>query len=306
MMRSHVANMILRKFKFPLKSPGSTDGAISPVTPGPGEVETISPRTPNSTTVPSEPATSISGVLTDEPVSAAGEEASGGDNGDQDAKTPIALASDGPIPVPATPEVGIETAQSITSPAEPSASTSSPNDRAPADIEVPDTLTSSEPLPIATSIPPATTHKPEAHHAQSIDEAIADFQTAIKTPEPESITKASEALSATEKDGTSVSSAQGANGSESVTPTPTTIIEATNGHDDTQTNGSGTPVDGTKSITGSDSSRAGDKSLETKTEISATAPRRVVKTPVPATKEPSSPPHTDEGEGTTMEDIEID
>jgi hypothetical protein len=91
-----------------------------------------------------------------------------------------------------------------------------------------------------------------------------------------------------------------------VTPTPTTIIEATNGHDDTQTNGSETPVDGTKGITGSDSSRAGDKSLETKTETPATAPRRVVKTPVPAAKEPSSPAHTDEGEGTTMEDIDID
>jgi hypothetical protein len=165
-------------------------------------------------------------------------------------------------------------------------------------------LTSSEPLPIATSIPPATTHKPEAHHAQSIDEAIADFQTAIKTPEPESINKASEALSATEKDETSVSSAQGANGNESVTPTTTTMTEGTNGHDDTQTNGSETPVNGANGT--SDSSRVGDQSLEPKTEISATAPRRVVKTPVPATKEPSSPPQADEGEGTTMEDIDID
>jgi hypothetical protein len=165
-------------------------------------------------------------------------------------------------------------------------------------------LTFSEPVAIATSNPPATTHKPEAHHAQSIDEAIAEFQTAIKTPEPESINKASEALSATEKDETSVSSAQGANGNESVTPTPTTITEATNGHDDTQTNGSETPVDRANGT--SDSTPAGDKSLETKTEISATAPRRVVKTPDPATKEPSSPAQTDEGEGTTMEDIDID
>jgi hypothetical protein len=43
-----------------------------------------------------------------------------------------------------------------------------------------------------------------------------------------------------------------------------------------------------------------------KPEISATAPRRVIKTPVPPAKDELPSRHSEEGEGMTMEDIEID
>jgi hypothetical protein len=259
---------------------------MSPVSAN--EVETISPKTPSAVTVPADPMASISGVLTDEPAAAV--EAPNRNS----APAASGMTTDGPNPANGVEEAEIETAPTTNSPLDVNAS-SRQNEFA--DMDIPHSVTS-EPVPIPTSSPPTITQKAnEGHTAQSIDEAIADFQSAIKTPEPESL-KASEALSATEKDETLTSTATRPEPAETSAP-------GLNGVEKHATTRGSAAADQATTGNIEEKVSVGEKGEE-KPEISATAPRRVIKTPVPPAKDESPPRHSEEGEGTTMEDIEID
>ena len=259
--------------EYPLSS-NSDESALTP-----NEIETISPKTPVSDTVPTEPQ-SISGVLTDEPTSADPtheEEQTHHHVASADDTLPE-VSADGPLP----------TDRSITE-SLPSETTTAPSaldapiapdhedGSAEADIEIPNSI--SETAPITISSPQKSPEISNGHVASSIDEAIADFQTALKTPEPESI-KAPETLSATEVDATSGPAVT----SETHAPA---IAE-----EDRETSPT---VNGPKSTS----------KVNGKEELSATAPRSVSASPAPPVKDVGADVHS-EGEGATMEDIEID
>ena len=152
-----------------------------------------------------------------------------------------------------------------------------------ADIEIPNTSVS-EAQPITISSPKNSPEQTHGHVASSIDEAIADFKTAIKTPEPESV-KAPETLSATEIDAT-LAPAENIVHSEQIVPVGD-VKE-----------GVKPPVNGHKPV-----ETASANGLE---GVSATAPRSISTTPVPTTKADTSPSQSEHGDGTTMEDIDID
>jgi hypothetical protein len=257
-----------------LKSSSSAEFPTSPV-----EEETISPRTPVSETVPADPPSGISSVLTEEPSTAepAGIEEPTEQVVAADEKPSSPVTGSGPLPIDENVP-GDETVKSP--PHDTSASIAEPTLKVTqADIEVPNNLIS-ETQPITFSSPKKSTetHAP-THVASSIDEAIADFQTAIKTPEPESI-KGQETLSATELDATAsphetpLSASQDDKDMNTTTP-------AVNGHDFSET-----ATDGPR-------------------EVSATAPRSISTTPVPPAKA-TSPSQSEQGEGTTLEEIDID
>jgi hypothetical protein len=270
-----------RKFKFPLKSSSSGEFPVSPNSESavsPVENETISPKTPVSDTVPTEPQ-SISGVLTDEPASSEAithqEEAVHHRTATADDNLPE-VSADGPLPIDdASPE---EVEDSKTAP-EVQAATTTSNQNGEADIEIPN-LSVSESTPIAISSATKSPETTNGHVASSIDEAIADFQTAIKTPEPESV-KAPETLSATEIDETSAP----VESSDTVTPVDEVKDKAS-------------PI--SKSTEPSEKDKVNGKE-----ELSATAPRSVSASPAPPVKQLEDD-QDDQGEGATMEEIDID
>ena len=235
----------------------------------PNENETISPKTPLSETVPTEPQ-SISGVLTDEPTSS--EPATHHHTVSRDDTLPE-VSPDGPLPINNSEDAEDKETIADDSPAKSTDRTTE------ADIEIPSHITQSTPIAISSTAKSPETGHSNGHVASSIDEAIADFKTAIKTPEPESV-KAPETLSATEIDETTAQ-----------TESSHTIEAASENTDKTtvKTNGdakSSEKVNGTE-------------------ELSATAPRSVSASPVPPTKEVEDH-NSEQGEGTTMDEIDID
>lgn len=165
-----------------------------------------------------------------------------------------------------------------------STSITEPTPEAPqADIKIPNTSIS-EAQSITISSPKKSPEQTHGHVASSIDEAIADFKTAIKTPEPESV-KAPETLSATEIDATLAPAETVAHDEQTV---PVGDVKE----------GVKPPVNGHKV-----SETASANGLE---EVSATAPRSISTTPVPTAEKATSPSQSEQGEGTTMEDIDID
>jgi len=234
----------------------------------PNENETISPKTPLSETVPTEPQ-SISGVLTDEPTSS--EPATHHHTASADDPMPE-VSADGPLPINDSEDTEDKETFAEDSPAK------SGDQSVEADIEIPNSISESTPIAISSTAKSPETGHSNGHVASSIDEAIADFKTAIKTPEPESV-KAPETLSATEIDETTAQ-----------TESSHTIEAASENTDKTaKANGdakSSEKVNGTE-------------------ELSATAPRSVSASPVPPTKEVEDH-NSEQGEGTTMEEIDID
>jgi hypothetical protein len=236
----------------------------------PNENETISPKTPLSETVPTEPQ-SISGVLTDEPTSS--ESATHHHIASADDTLPE-VSADGPLPVNDADDAD-EKEETIVE--TPTANDTTQN--VEADIEVPNSISESTPITIGSTAKSPETGHSNGHIASSIDEAIADFKTAIKTPEPESV-KAPETLSATEIDETSAQ------------PELSNIIEATTeDKDKTSANANG-DTKSTEKVNGTE-------------ELSATAPRSVSASPAPPAKEVDDH-NSEQGEGTTMEEIDID
>ena len=268
-----------RKFKFPLKSSSSSEFPASPV-----EEETISPRTPVSETVPADPPSGISSVLTEEPSTTEPgniEESVEQSAAVMEEASPVA-DTDGPPPIDesTTENEPANSAQADVI----STSITEPTPEAPqADIEIPNTsLSEAQPIIISSpKNPPEQTH---GHVATSIDEAIADFKTAIKTPEPESV-KAPETLSAIEIDAT-LAPAENIAHSEQTVPVG-----------DVQ-EGVKPPVNGHKPL-----ETASANGLE---GVSPTAPRSITTTPVSTAEKATSPSQSEQGEGTTMEDIDID
>lgn len=165
-----------------------------------------------------------------------------------------------------------------------STSITEPTPEAPqADIEIPNTSVS-EAQPVTISSPKNSPEQTHGHVASSIDEAIADFKTAIKTPEPESV-KAPETLSATEIDA-ALSPAENIVHGEQIVPVGDVkegVKPPVNEHEPSET--------------------ASANGLE---GVSATAPRSISTTPVPTAEKATSPSQSEQGEGTTMEDIDID
>jgi hypothetical protein len=234
----------------------------------PNENETISPKTPLSETVPTEPQ-SISGVLTDEPTSS---EPSHVHTASVDDTLPE-VSADGPLPINDADDSD-EKEETIVE--TPTAKDTTQN--VEADIEVPNSISESTPIAInSTAKSPETGHS-NGHVASSIDEAIADFKTAIKTPEPESV-KAPETLSATEIDETSAQPES----SDTAEPAARDTDKTTRANGDTKSS---------EKVNGTD-------------ELSATAPRSVSASPAPPAREINDH-NSEQGEGTTMEEIDID
>lgn len=233
------------------------------------EPETISPKSPVSETVPTDPPSSISAVLAGEPVTE-----------DKSTAQPNAAVTDDQEPA----------IERVTEPEK----IESPVETQATDV-IPDVPLSSEPTsesiaPIeSVASPKSDNERPEPSHAHTIDEAIADFQSAVKTPEPENLI-ASEELSAVERDNTA----------------DTVGVSATEKHNERAPapleNGN-TPEDpDTASLTAERPAPVRHSS----DNISVTAPRIIAKTPPPPPKEPETTHDDEDGEGTTMEDIEID
>lgn len=257
--------LFCRKFKFPLKSP---DG-ISPVSPGVNEPETISPKTPDSTTVPADTQSSISAVLSGEPEAE-----------DPSTAPPVVSVTDDQK---SADEADVQP-ERVASPVETQATSI-----------IPDIPVSSEPIaePIAPIEPvesPKSDHDhPEPSHAHTIDEAIADFQSAVKTPEPESLLP-SEGLSAVERDNT-LDTLQESSPVKADDPAPASAVNG----DTSNTQPAVAPT--------------ADKPApirHSSDNISATAPRVIAKTPPPPPKEPDTARDDEDGEGMTMEDVDID
>lgn len=241
----------------------------------PNENETISPKTPVSDTVPTEPQ-SISGVLTDEPTSS---EPAHDHTASADDTLPE-VSADGPLPIDDTSDKSVdEKVVPETTATEPTSTQD-----AEADIEIPDAITESAPITTSQSTKSPETGNSNGHVASSIDEAIADFKTAIKTPEPESV-KASETLSATEIDETSASAV------------------SSNSSQDTAAH---SKEDTTPHANGSGSGEAKKQTNGSTEELSATAPRSVSASPAPAAKVIETDDHSEHEDGITMEEIEID
>jgi len=235
----------------------------------PNENETISPKTPVSDTVPApaEPQ-SISGVLTDEPASS---EPSHIHTASVDDTLPE-VSADGPLPLNTSEDADIKEETVVED--SPAKSTDKSTEL---DIEIPNSITQSTPIAISSTAKSPETGNSNGHVASSIDEAIADFKTAIKTPEPESV-KAPETLSATEIDETSAQ------------PESSNTIEPERSAEETP-NASG-DANSSEKVNGTN-------------ELSATAPRSVSASPAPLAKEIDDH-HSEQGEGTTMEEIDID
>lgn len=138
--------------------------------------------------------------------------------------------------------------------------------------------------------------RPEPSHAQTIDEAIADFESAVKkTPEPESLT-ANEGLSAVERDNTTDSV-------EEPSPVETEIkTDSDESAAKLKENGSTSDLQSTEAPIGERPAPIRHSS----DKISATAPRVIARTPPPPPKEPVTTHDEEDGEGTTLEDVDID
>lgn len=166
---------------------------------------------------------------------------------------------------------------------------------------IPDIPVSSEPLASETTQPlesvesPKHDHdRPEPSHAQTIDEAIAEFESAVKkTPEPESLT-ANEALSAVERDNT-------ADNVDQPSPAETVKTDADESAATPKENGS------TSELQSSEAPAVERPAAlrHSSDNISATAPRVIAKTPPPPPKEPAATHDEENGEDTTMEDVDI-
>lgn len=247
--------MFCRKFKFPLKSPD----AISPVSPGLEGPETISTKTPVSETVPADPQ-SISAVLSGEPET-------------EDVPTAPSVSGDQPVAERDEPE-------RVASPVETQGTSI-----------IPDSPVSTEPVsePVTSESVESPQHdhdRPEPSHAHTIDEAIANFKSAVKTPEPETLLP-SEDLSAVERDNTL----------DIEEPSPAK----------TDADVVAPAVNGNKSDTQSAAPNAERPAplRHSSDNISATAPRVIAKTPPPPPKEVDTT-HDEDEEGVTMEDVDID
>jgi hypothetical protein len=236
----------------------------------PNENETISPKTPLSETVPTEPQ-SISGVLTDEPTSS--EPATHHHTVSVDDTLPE-VSADGPLPINDSEDANDK--EEIIAEESPEKDTTQ---NVEADIEIPNSISESSPIAISSTAKSPDAGNTNGHVASSIDEAIADFKTAIKTPEPESV-KAPETLSATEIDETSAQ-----------LESSNTIEATTEDKDKTSARANGASKS-TEKVNGTE-------------ELSATAPRSVSASPVPPVKEIDDH-NSEQGEGTTMEEIDID
>lgn len=268
-----------RKFKFPLKSPD----AISPVSPT--EQETISPKSAITSTVPSEPPSAISAVLAQEPGPASTEDAlEPAIDVNGDAELPAAAEESDPVDIgkPVIGETSVEEPEAI----------------------VADVPLTSEPVQEtldSTTSPTINAHSPDDKHvAHTIDEAIADFQTAVKTPEPESLQEP-EGLSAVEIDDTSVPVAA-----------DEAVAEEESGADAIANCDAEAAINGTDDQSGEEPLRV-ETTIEeaalassSHDDISATAPRRVSRTPQPPQKDTTVTSDHETGEGNTMEDIDID
>lgn len=164
----------------------------------------------------------------------------------------------------------------------------------------------SEPLGSVTS--PKSDHDDTGKsHAHTIDEAIAEFQTAVKTPEPESSLEP-EGLSAVEIDDTSAPMDTPARDEQSSEPTgQSTVFTA---GDDTTAFEQASPVNGdelasAQSPSEETTSAAAQEDARSSDDVSATAPRTVSRRPVPPTKDDRAE-SDQEGGNHTMEDIDID
>jgi len=235
----------------------------------PNENETISPKTPLSETVPTEPQ-SISGVLTDEPTSS--KPATHHRTASADDTLPE-VSADGPLPINDSDDTDDKEIVAEDSPAK------STDQNVEADIEVPNSISDSASINISSTAKSPETGHSNGHVASSIDEAIADFKTAIKTPEPESV-KAPETLSATEIDETSAQ------------PESSKTKEAASEDTDKTTVKTSGDAKSSEKVNGTE-------------ELSATAPRSVSASPAPPAKEVKDY-GSEQGEGTTMEEIDID
>lgn len=238
---------------------------------------TISPKTVSDGTVPADPSSSISAVLAknpqvepsaDPPAPSAETLERAAEEQSEDAAPSSAIA-----PVEELDELSLDTEPIIA-------------DAPLADEPVSETLES-------VAVSGAMGDEQGKSHAQTIDEAIADFHIAVKTPEPES-SLAPEGLSAVEIDETSVpldTPALETKPSE-LAPNPTMNGDSLS-HEDSD------PVELAEPV--------GEEMAPTKSavDVSATAPRTVSRTPVPIAKD-ATVESNHEGEGNTMEDIEID
>lgn len=242
-----------------MKSPD----AISPVSPA--EEPTISPKSPVTSAIPNDPPSSIDAVLSQEPAT----------NTASTSRSDDTIAGDQPLQ--SEPET-------VTSPI------------VTEDTSViPDLPVTAEPIaePVPTIDEPVANPNPKSDdeevrkpsHAQTIDEAIAEFQTAVKTPEPESHL-ASEELSAVERDDTA---------EPEKTETEALATEPV-------VNGVSHPPDQ------SDQPHIQKSALlrTSSDDIPATAPRVIARTPPPPPKDATATHGDDDVEGVTMEDIEID
>jgi len=184
------------------------------------------------------------------------------------------ISADGPLPIYDADDADEKEATIVET-----STAKDTTENAEVDIEVPNSISESTPVAMSSTAKAPETDYSNGHVASSIDEAIADFKTAIKTPEPESV-KAPETLSATEIDETTAPP-ESSETTEAVAEDTDNTTARANG--DTK---SSEKVNGTE-------------------ELSATAPRSVSASPAPPAKEMEDH-NSDQGEGTTMEEIDID